>query len=86
VSKAVGSGMASLEGARRAVVHLIDNLPQQSRKVESAMRAGLFAVVAFCQAWGGPETVAVPGPLEHESLMACFVAPAFKDTTTTRSM
>lgn len=88
VSKAIGSNMASLEGARRAVLHLITNLdsePQRSRRVESAMRAGLFAVVAFCQAWGGPETVAVPGPLEHECLMACFIAPAFKDTTRTRS-
>lgn len=79
VTKAGGKGMASLVAAHRAVMHMISHSePQQSRKVEWAMRAGLFAVVAFCQNWGGPEMVAVPGPLEHECLMACFVAPAFK--------
>lgn len=84
VSKAGGKSLASLEAALRAVRHMIaqlDSEPQQSKKAELAMRAGLFAVVAFCQNWGGPEMVAVPGPLEHESLMACFIAPAFKSNS-----
>jgi hypothetical protein len=79
VSRASRKGLASLEAALRAVTYMIaqlDSEPQHSKKVELAMRAGLFAVVAFCQNWGGPEMVAVPGPLEHECLMACFVAPA----------
>ena len=83
VSKASDEGVASLEAARRAVMHLMHILDvehlERSRKVKLAMRAALFAVVAFCRHWGGPETVAVPGPLEHESLMACIIAPAFKN-------
>ena len=48
-----------------------------------AMRAALFAVVAFCRHWGGPETVGVPGAImhanKHRILVACIIAPAFKN-------